>query len=105
MAEKTYTEVNLMGKTYNLGGYEDESYLQRVSTYTNGKQAELIKTQGFLRQKEEMRQLLLVLNITDDLFKSLQQTEALRAKQEELEKTIYELKHELVANRLKHEND
>ncbi|MBQ4425147.1 MAG: cell division protein ZapA [Lachnospiraceae bacterium] len=105
MAEKNYTEVNLIGKTYKLGGYEEESYLQHVATYINGKQAELMRMQGFLRQKEDYRQMMLLLNVADDYFKATQQCEALRAKQEELEKTIYELKHELVSSRMRYENE
>ena len=89
MAEKNYTEVTLMGKTYELGGYEDESYLQRVATYVNSKEAELKKTQGYLRQNADFRNLMLVMNLADDYFKMMNQVEALKARQEQLEQEIY----------------
>ena len=64
MAEKNYIEVNLMGKNYILGGSEDETYLQRVATYVNGKEAELKRKQGYLRQNADFQHLTLVLNIS-----------------------------------------
>ena len=100
MADKIFTDVNLMGKTYRLGCYEDEAYLQRVATYVNGKWTELRGTSGFLRQKPEMQQVMLALNLADDYFKSQEKVEELKARQEILERSIYELKHELVSRRL-----
>lgn len=104
MADKIFTDVNLMGKTYRLGGYEDEAYLQRVATYVNGKAGELRRTAGFLRQTPEMQQVMLSLNLADDYFKSQDKVEELKARQEQLERTIYELKHELVSRRMTNED-
>ena len=101
MAEKHYTEVTLMGKNYVLGGAEDETYLQRVATYVNSKAQELKKTQGFLRQTPDFQNLMLVMNLADDYFKAVNQAEALKQKQEQLEQEIYDLKHELVASRMR----
>ena len=103
MAEKNYTEVTLMGKSYVLGGTEEEAYLQRVATYVNSKVQRLKKTQGFLRQSAEYQNLQLVLNLADDYFKSQAQVDELKEKQKELEQEIYNLKHELVASRIRHE--
>ena len=100
MADKIYTQVNLLGKTYNMGGYEDEAYLQRVATYVNGKASELRGTSGFLRQTPEMQQVMLALNLADDYFKSQEKVEELKTREEQLERTIYELKHELVSLRM-----
>lgn len=99
MAEKTFTEVNLLGKTYNLGGYEDEAYLLRVATYVNGKASELKKTAGYLRHPADFRQVMLALNLADDYFKAQEQISALKTRQEELEREIYELKHELASRK------
>ena len=100
MADKIFTDVNLLGKTYRLGGYEDEAYLQRVATYVNGKWRELRGTSGFLRQNPEMQQVMLSLNLADDYFKSQEKVEELKSRQEQLERSLYELKHELVSLRL-----
>lgn len=100
MSDKIFTQVNLLGKTYNMGGYEDEAYLQRVAAYVNGKAGELRATAGFLRQTPEMQQIMLALNLADDYFKSRNRVEELMQKQEQLEHTVYELKHELVSLRM-----
>ena len=103
MAEKNYTEVSLMGKTYVLGGAEDEAYLQRVATYVNSKYQELKKTQGFLRQTADYQHLMMVLNLADDYFKAQNRADALKEREAELEQEIYNLKHELVSSRMRHE--
>ena len=103
MAEKNYIEVNLMGKSYILGGSEDEAYLQRVATYVNGKEAELKRMQGYLRQNADFQHLTLLLNMADDYFKALRQVENLKAKQEQMEQEISNLKHELVSSRIRYE--
>ena len=103
MAEKHYTEVTLMGKNYVLGGAEDEAYLQRVDTYVNSKAQELKRTQGFLRQTPDFQNLMLVMNLADDYFKSQNQVDVLKQKQEQLEQEIYDLKHELVSSRMRHD--
>ena len=100
MAEKVFTQVTLLGKTYNLGGYEDEAYLQRVATYVNGKVSELRGTYGFLRQTPEMQQVMLSLNLADDYFKSQEKLEEVKARLAQMERTVYELKHELVSLRM-----
>ena len=103
MAEKNYTEVTLLGKSYVLGGAEQETYLQRVATYVNGKAAELAKTQGYLRQTEDFRYLTLILNLADDYFKAQAKVEELTKKQEALEQELYSVKHELVSSKIRHD--
>ncbi len=103
MAEKNYTEVTIMGKSYLLGGNENEAYLQRVATYVNGRAADLSKTQGFLRQNQDYRMLMLIMNLADDYFKSQAQVEELVKKQKALEQELYSVKHELVSSKMRQE--
>ncbi len=103
MAAKNYTAVTLLGKSYVLGGAEQEGYLQRVATYVNGKAAELARTQGYLRQTEDVRYLMLVLNLADDYFKAQAKVEELTKKQEALEQELYSVKHELVSSKIRHD--
>ncbi|MBP3729453.1 MAG: cell division protein ZapA [Lachnospiraceae bacterium] len=103
MAEKNYTEINLMGKSYILGGAENESYLQRIATYVNGKHAELAKTQGFLRKNSDYRYLMLIMNVADDYFKAQTRLEDMGKRLEALEQELYSVKHDLVASRIRHD--
>lgn len=104
MADKTLTKVALLGKEYNLSGYADEVYLQRLATYVNGKQAELKKTQGFLRKNADFQQMMLAINLADDYFKEQARSLELEVRVEKLEKEIYNLRHALVQNHIKNED-
>ena len=93
---KNYTEVVIAGKTYTLGGYEDPEYIQRVATYINTKISELKKTDGFMRQNDDYRNMMIWLNLADDYFKLRKKVSTLESQNEELEKELYNLRHELV---------
>ena len=70
MSSKNKTEVLIDGKIYTLSGYESEEYLQRVATYINNKLAELKKLDGYARLSQELKSILLELNVADDYFKA-----------------------------------
>ena len=63
MSSKNKTEVLIDGKIYTLSGYESEEYLQRVATYINNKLAELKKLDGYARLSQELKSILLELNV------------------------------------------
>ena len=100
---KNYTEVVIAGKSYNIGGYEDPEYLQRVASYINSKISELRKTQGFLRQPQDYQHVMLYLNIADDYYKLRERAAELEKRADGFEKEVYQLKHELVSQQLKTE--
>ena len=75
MSSKNKTEVLIDGKIYTLSGYESEEYLQRVATYINNKLAELKKLDGYARLSQELKSILLELNVADDYFKAKYQVE------------------------------
>ncbi len=102
---KNYTEVTIDDRTYTLGGYEDEEYLQQVAAYLNTKTAELRKVQGYLRQSPDFRRMMLDLNIADDLFKARRRIAALETRLQVLEKENSDLRHELVTNRIRYEKE
>ena len=104
MASKTDTEVIIGGKVFTLSGYESEEYLQKVASYINNKIAEYNKIDGFKRQPIDTQNVLLQLNIADDYFKSKKQIELMEEQLSEKEKELYDLKHELIATRIKLEN-
>ena len=73
MTEKTDAQVVIGGRTYTLSGYESE----------------------------DMRQLLLNLNIADDYFKAEARIEELQGIIDKKENDLYDIKHELVAAQMK----
>lgn len=101
MSSRNYTDVIIAGKVYTLGGYEEEEYLQKVAAYLNGKNSELRRVDGFLRQTPDYQNVLLQLNVADDYFKAVGRLEELEELTESQEKEIYSLKHQLVTAQLK----
>ena len=91
-SSKNYTEVLIGGKVFNLGGFESEEYLQKVSTYLNHKIDELASNDSYRKQSSETRSILLALNIADDYFKARKQGSSLETDIESKDKEMYDLK-------------
>ena len=84
-----------------MGGYESEVYFQNVASYINNKIAELSEMPGYTRQPVETKHTLLSLNVTDDYFKAKKQAEIFEQDLQQKDQEMYELKHELIALRMK----
>ena len=103
MISKNIAEVLIGGKIVKLSGYESAEYLQKIASYINGKINEFNELDGFKRQSLDYRNLLIELNIAEDYFKAKKQADTLMKEYEGKDKEIYDLKHDLVASRLKYE--
>ena len=101
MDSRNYTDVIIAGKVYTLGGYESEEYLQRIGGYLNGKNSELRKIDGFLRQTPDYQNILMQLNVADDYFKAAEELAEVKETAEAQEKELYALKHQLVTVQMK----
>ncbi|MCR5590200.1 MAG: cell division protein ZapA [Lachnospiraceae bacterium] len=97
-------EVVIGGKVITLSGNESEEYLQKVSSYINNKIAEYNNVDSFRRQPADMQNVLLLLNIADDYFKTAKQIEELQKEIEAKDRELYDLKHELIASQIKLES-
>ena len=104
MSSKNKTEVLIDGKIYTLSGYESEEYLQRVATYINNKLAELKKLDGYARLSQELKSILLELNVADDYFKAQNQVEMVEEELAQKDQELYDLKHELISTQIKLED-
>ena len=104
MSAKTDTEVIIGGKVFTLSGHESEEYLQKVASYINNKINDYQKLDGFKRQPIDMQNVLIQLNIADDYFKAKNQNELLEQEVKAKDNELYDLKHELIATQIKHEN-
>ena len=99
--KKNYAEVLIDGKIYTLGGVEEASYFQQVAAYVNHKLGELRRQPGFLKQKEDYQLVMLEINMADDYFKAREEADMLRRQNEETERDIYGIKHELINAQMK----
>ncbi|MCR4927300.1 MAG: cell division protein ZapA [Lachnospiraceae bacterium] len=105
MQDNNTVEVMIGGRVYNLSGYEDVSYLQKVAAYINGRDQELMKQTGYAKQKPDMQNVLLQLTLADDYFKCNCELENIKRKYHDQEKEMYRLKHELVSMKMKYQTD
>ena len=104
MAAKKSTDVMIAGKVYTLSGYEEEGYLQHVASYINTKISEITERDEYRRIPNDMKSILIQLNIADDYFKAKKQISALEEELAAKDKDLYDLKHELISAQIKLES-
>lgn len=104
MADKNNIPVVINGRIYNLSGYEDTEYLQEVANYMNSKIGECKAAEGFRRLNPEYQNILLAINIADDYFKAKNETGRLFAQDDEKDRQIYDLRHEVIEMQIKYES-
>lgn len=96
MSAKNQAQVVIDGKIYIISGYESEEYIQKVGHYLNSKLTEVQKLESFRRQSNDMKNILVQLNIADDYFKAKKQAEVLEEEIASRDKEIFDLKHNLI---------
>jgi len=101
MVNKNEVSVVIDGKVLTLSGFESDEYLQKVASYINGKIAECKTSKEFKKQSLEMQALMVELNIADDYFKAKKNSDSLAVNREELDKQVYDLKHDAISAQIK----
>ena len=104
MAQKNDIKVVINNKVYSLSGQESEDYLQNVATYINGKIAECQSSEAYRRFNAEYQNVLLALNIADDYFKAKDQVNQMLTEDDDKDKQIYDLRHEVIEVQIKYES-
>lgn len=104
MAQKNDIKVVINNKVYTLSGQESEDYLQNVATYINGKIAECQSSEAYRRFNVEYQNVLLALNIADDYFKAKDQVNQMLTEDDDKDKQIYDLRHEVIEVQIKYES-
>lgn len=102
MAEyKTDTKITIGGRTITLSGHESEEYMRQVADYLNGKRKSFDDDTSYWKLPEDMRNIMLQLNLADDYFKARSEIRQLQKLLEERSQDLSDLKHELVATQMK----
>ena len=104
MAQKNDIKVVINNKVYTLSGQESEDYLQNVATYINGKIAECQSSEAYRRFNAEYQNVLLALNIAYDYFKAKDQVNQMLTEDDDKDKQIYDLRHEVIEVQIKYES-
>lgn len=97
MNTKNDVEVIINGKQYTLSGYESSEYLQKIATHINDKYAEFKQEEGYTKLDADMKNILLAINLSDEYYKVQQSVEELQKEKEDLEKEIFNMKHDMIA--------
>ncbi len=96
MNTKNDVEVIINGKQYTLSGYESSEYLQKIANHINDKIAEFKEQDGYLRLDTEMKNILLAINLSDEYYKALKDSNDIKKENEEMEQEIFDIKHEML---------
>lgn len=101
MSAKKSVNVVIGNHMYNLSGYEEKDYLEKVASYINQKIDEVQELQYYKQLNTDMKTVLLELNIADDYFKARDRVMSMEAEMKQKDQEIYNLKHELVSLQVK----
>lgn len=96
MNMKNDVDVIICGKTYTMSGYESEDYLQRIATFINNKFSELQSDDSYKHLDNDLRNILMQINLADEYMKKVEENEELQKQIDEKNKEIFDLKHELI---------
>ncbi len=96
-AKRNDTEVFINNKKYTLSGFESEEYLQKVAGYINSKISELKTLESYRNLDNEMKTVLLEINIADDYFKVKRRFDDSENDSDSKSSEIYQLKHEIMS--------
>lgn len=96
---KTMNDIDVVinNKKYTLSGYESDTYLQMVAAYINEKNDEFKQKDFFNRLDQDMKNILLELNIADDYFKAKNHVKTLEAELEKKNSELFDMKHDLIS--------
>ena len=91
------TEVFINNRKFTLSGFESEEYLQKVAAYINTKINELKTLDSYRNLDNDMRTILLEINLADDYFKIKRRFDDSENDSDSKSSEIYQLKHEIMS--------
>lgn len=97
MNRQVDVDVVINGKKYTLSGYEGSEYLQKVANYLNAKYDEFKQQSSYRYMDNDMKNVLMNLNIADDYFKLKDQMKDHESDSNVKSNEIFDLKHEIIA--------
>lgn len=99
MNRKSDVEVVIFNEKITISGFESPEYLNKLVNYINKKSEEIKGGDGFNLLKNELKHILLEVNIADELFKVQQRLMDLSSTTDEQVDAVGSLKREIVEKR------
>ena len=96
MRQKNDTEVLIGGTRYTISGYESAEYIMKIATYINDKLSVIKKNTDPRLLDNDIKNILLQINIADDYHKQVARTQAVTEEKNDADKALFELKHEMM---------
>lgn len=96
MNTKNDVAVVINGRQYTISGYESSDYLQKIATHINSKYDEFKKNDALVKLDIEMKNALMAINLSDDYYKAQEVVASLQKDNEDLEKEIFNMKHDMI---------
>lgn len=96
MNTKNDVEVIINGRTYIISGYESSEYMQKLRRISIQNMMNLRKVILFQMLDQEMKNILLAINLSDDYYKAQDVVVNLQKDNEDLEKEIFHMKHDMI---------
>ncbi|MCR5793104.1 MAG: cell division protein ZapA [Lachnospiraceae bacterium] len=103
MQTRNDIEVIINNKKYNLSGYESGEYLRSIAAYLNSKFDEFSEFEAYNKLEQDMRSVLMEINLADDYFKAKKEASDMVEDAERMKKEIFDMKHELMTQQHKME--
>ena len=80
------TKIKIGGRTITLSGSESAEYMKQVADYLNGKRNSFSEDSSFWNLPEDMKNIMIQLNLADDYFKVKDQVTELENRIRDMEK-------------------
>lgn len=96
MDKKTDVEVMINNKKYVICGYESPDYLEQIAIYINKKLAALKAEEWYNHVDNDIKNVLLEVNLADDYFKAEQKIRELESDRTQSNEDLFDLKHDAV---------
>ena len=95
--EKSNTQVVIGGKIFNMSGNENEEYMQKIAAYLNRKIGAVDAESQGKRVPQDMRNLLIQINIADELMKEREIASSMEADLKALQEELNIARQEIAA--------
>lgn len=95
MTKKSMVQVVIGGKVLTMGGYDDETHIQRIASCVNRVMRQMEDADEYRCLPADLKPIFIHINIADELVTAPELIDQLEQELQEKEKELAELKQEL----------
>lgn len=95
MTKKSMVQVVIGGKVLTMGGYDDETHIQRIASCVNRVMRQMEDVDEYRCLPADLKPIFIHINIADELVTAQELIDQMEQELQEKEKELAELKQEL----------